>query len=180
MALRAVISDIHGNLEALRAVLADIETQHVDEIVCLGDIVGYGPNPVECVNIVRKTCRWSLCGNHDAALFMTHALGFNESAAKAVDLRPGRRPQREHQRGMIQMRMCQQNRPQRYIAHSCKHRRQMVGQGRAGVDHHRAPGPVQHVRVGASSGHRAGVCRPDPPHAVRYLHPGLPILPHPR
>ncbi|MEI6235291.1 MAG: metallophosphoesterase family protein [Planctomycetota bacterium] len=84
MALRAVISDIHGNLEALRAVLADIETQRVDEIVCLGDIVGYGPNPVECVNIVRKTCRWSLCGNHDAALFMTHALGFNESAAKAV------------------------------------------------------------------------------------------------
>lgn len=84
MALRAVISDIHGNLEALRAVLADIETQRADEIVCLGDIVGYGPNPVECVNIIRKVCRWSLCGNHDAALFMTHALGFNESAAKAI------------------------------------------------------------------------------------------------
>ncbi len=84
MALRAVISDIHGNLEALRAVLADIEAEGADEIVCLGDIVGYGPNPVECVNIIRKVCRWSLCGNHDAALFMSHALGFNESAAKAV------------------------------------------------------------------------------------------------
>src|ERR1700710_1448640 len=84
MALRAVISDIHGNLEALRAVLADIKTRHVDEIVCLGDVVGYGPNPVECVSIIRKACRWSLCGNHDAALFMTHALGFNESAAKAI------------------------------------------------------------------------------------------------
>lgn len=84
MVLRAVISDIHGNLEALRAVLADIETRHVDEIVCLGDIVGYGPNPVECVNLIRKVCRWSLCGNHDAALFMAHALGFNESAAKAI------------------------------------------------------------------------------------------------
>ncbi len=84
MPLRAIISDIHGNLEALRAVLADIKTQRADEIVCLGDVVGYGPNPVECVKIIRNVCRWSLCGNHDAALFMTHALGFNESAAKAV------------------------------------------------------------------------------------------------
>ena len=94
MLLRAIISDIHGNLEALRAVLADIEKRHVDEIVCLGDVVGYGPNPIECVKIIRKTCRWSLCGNHDAALFMTHALGFNESAAKAISwqrnkMRPG-------------------------------------------------------------------------------------------
>ncbi|HLX61600.1 MAG TPA: metallophosphoesterase family protein [Planctomycetota bacterium] len=82
--LRAIISDIHGNLEALHAVLADIRAQGADEIVSLGDVAGYGPDPTPCVKIVRKVCRWSLCGNHDAALFMTHALGFNESAAKAI------------------------------------------------------------------------------------------------
>jgi len=82
--LRAIISDIHGNLEALTAVLADIKQQGVEEIVCLGDVVGYGPNPAECLKIVRKITHWCLCGNHDAAIFMTHAVGFNEGAAKAV------------------------------------------------------------------------------------------------
>jgi len=42
---RAIISDVHGNLEALEAVLADIDRQGVDGVICLGDIVGYGPNP---------------------------------------------------------------------------------------------------------------------------------------
>ncbi len=82
--LRAVISDIHGNLEALTAVLKDIEQQGADEIVCLGDVVGYGPDPMTCLKIIRKISRWSLCGNHDAAMFMAHAVGFNEGAAKAV------------------------------------------------------------------------------------------------
>ena len=82
--LRAIISDIHGNLEALTSVLADIQAQGADEIVCLGDIVGYGPDPVPCLKIIRKITRWSLCGNHDAAIFMSHAVGFNEGAAKAV------------------------------------------------------------------------------------------------
>ena len=50
MALRAIISDIHGNLEALTAVLADIRRQNADEIVCLGDIVGYGPDPCACLD----------------------------------------------------------------------------------------------------------------------------------
>ena len=45
----ALISDIHGNLEALEKVLEDIDRRGVDEIICLGDIVGYGPNPIECV-----------------------------------------------------------------------------------------------------------------------------------
>ena len=84
MALRAVISDIHGNLEALTAVLKDIKEQGADEIVCLGDVVGYGPDPVPCLKIIRKITHWCLCGNHDAAIFMAHAVGFNEGAAKAV------------------------------------------------------------------------------------------------
>ena len=82
--LRAIISDVHGNLEALHSVLEDIKQQGADEIVCLGDVVGYGPNPIECLKIVREISHWCLCGNHDAAIFMTHAVGFNEGAAKAV------------------------------------------------------------------------------------------------
>lgn len=51
-ALRAIISDIHANLEALEAVLADIRQQGITEIFCLGDIIGYGPNPCECIDRV--------------------------------------------------------------------------------------------------------------------------------
>ena len=70
MSRRAIISDIHGNLVALEAVLADIKTQNVSEILCLGDICGYGPQPVECIKRVREMCAWSLRGNHDEALFV--------------------------------------------------------------------------------------------------------------
>jgi diadenosine tetraphosphatase ApaH/serine/threonine PP2A family protein phosphatase len=82
---RAIISDIHGNLLALRATLADCRTQRLDDIVGLGDICGYGPDPVECIDIVRAACKWSLCGNHDAALFMSVAVGFNKYAKAAID-----------------------------------------------------------------------------------------------
>ncbi len=63
--MRALISDIHGNLEALKEVLADIRSQNIDEIYCLGDIVGYGPNPAECIDLVEKRCKVTLLGNHD-------------------------------------------------------------------------------------------------------------------
>ncbi|PIU44307.1 MAG: metallophosphoesterase [Ignavibacteriales bacterium CG07_land_8_20_14_0_80_59_12] len=63
----AVISDIHGNLEALTKALRLIETRHIDRIVCLGDTVGYGPNPNECLDRVRDVAFASLLGNHDAA-----------------------------------------------------------------------------------------------------------------
>ena len=52
--MKAIISDIHSNLEALQAVLDDIASQNVQEIYCLGDVVGYGPNPRECVDQVMK------------------------------------------------------------------------------------------------------------------------------
>jgi len=80
--LRAIISDIHGNLEALEAVLADIRSKDVDEVYCLGDVVGYGPNPCECIDLVMKldVC---LLGNHDqAALFDPE--GFNAGAERAI------------------------------------------------------------------------------------------------
>jgi len=82
--MTAVISDIHANLEALRAVLADIEKQGADEIVCLGDIVGYGPRPLECLDLVRRTSRMIVCGNHDLAL-LTFPFGFHEAAKRAIE-----------------------------------------------------------------------------------------------
>ena len=67
----AVISDIHSNLHALEAVLADIQAEAPDEVWCLGDIVGYGAQPNECVDAVRETAQLSLCGNHDLAVLGT-------------------------------------------------------------------------------------------------------------
>ncbi|MBI2626088.1 MAG: metallophosphoesterase family protein [Candidatus Nealsonbacteria bacterium] len=64
----AVISDIHGNLEALKKVLRSIKKNKVDEILCLGDIVGYGPNPNECVERIRKMDIKAVAGNHEYAL----------------------------------------------------------------------------------------------------------------
>lgn len=80
---RALISDIHGNLEALNAVLDDIRQQGISEIYCLGDVIGYGPNPVECLDMVRRKCAMCLLGNHDqAALFDPE--GFNPVAFRAI------------------------------------------------------------------------------------------------
>ena len=79
---RALISDIHGNLEALEAVLEHIGAQSIEEIYCLGDIVGYGPNPRECIDRVRR-CAVCLLGNHDqGALFDPE--GFNAGAERAI------------------------------------------------------------------------------------------------
>ena len=80
---RAIISDVHGNLEALRAVFEDIDRQRVDAIYCLGDIVGYGPNPCECVKLIRERCSVVILGNHDqGALFDPD--GFNVGAERAI------------------------------------------------------------------------------------------------
>ncbi|AMV22262.1 metallophosphoesterase family protein [Planctomyces sp. SH-PL14] len=81
--MRAIISDIHGNLEALEAVLADIRTLGIKEVFCLGDIIGYGPNPRECIDLVMQNCTVTILGNHDnAALFDPE--GFNPQAERAI------------------------------------------------------------------------------------------------
>lgn len=78
----AIVSDIHGNLDALRAVLADIERQGITDIYCLGDVVGYGPNPCACVDLARSF-KVTLLGNHDqAALFDPE--GFSGPAERAI------------------------------------------------------------------------------------------------
>ncbi len=64
----AVISDIHGNLEALNAVLSKIDALNAYMIYCLGDIVGYGPNPNECVELIRSRNIPTIAGNHDKAV----------------------------------------------------------------------------------------------------------------
>ena len=80
---RALISDIHANSEALEKVLEDIRQQGVTEIYCLGDIIGYGPNPCECLDQVMQECAITILGNHDqAALFDPD--GFNPVALQAV------------------------------------------------------------------------------------------------
>ena len=80
---RAIISDIHGNFEALTAVLGRIGDLNVDEIICLGDIIGYGPDPIKCLDTVIENCQLTILGNHDqAALFDPE--GFNPVAMKAI------------------------------------------------------------------------------------------------
>lgn len=64
----AFISDIHGNLEALNSVLKDIEKQNVDKIYCLGDLVGYGPNPNEVIEKIKTLKIQCIMGNYDDAV----------------------------------------------------------------------------------------------------------------
>lgn len=79
----ALISDLHSNIEALEAVLKDIRSQGLEEIVCLGDMIGYGPNPREML-LHSFNWKWCIRGNHeDALLFL--ALDFNHEAAQAID-----------------------------------------------------------------------------------------------
>ena len=77
----AVISDIHGNLEALKAVLADIEQKGADQIFCLGDIVGYGPYPSECLNLLSEIGVGIIGGNHEEM-----ACNFEEWKHKLINI----------------------------------------------------------------------------------------------
>jgi diadenosine tetraphosphatase ApaH/serine/threonine PP2A family protein phosphatase len=77
----AVVSDIHGNLHALEAALAEIEGEAVDELWCLGDVVGYGPRPNQCCGLIRERATFSLAGNHD--LGVIGALDLREFSGEA-------------------------------------------------------------------------------------------------
>lgn len=70
----AIISDIHSNMQAMEMALQVIDQCRVDQVFCLGDIVGYGANPNECVELVRSRCTQIVRGNHDlAAVDLSHA-----------------------------------------------------------------------------------------------------------
>jgi len=77
-----IISDIHSNLEALTAVLAVLERQRPDRVMCLGDVVGYGASVNECCALVRKTAEVTLLGNHDAAVAGRMDYSFYYDAAR--------------------------------------------------------------------------------------------------
>lgn len=82
----AIISDIHSNLEALQSVLKLIESENIDKIFCLGDIVGYGPHPNECLDAVRQHCEIIITGNHDFACIESAELFyFNKYAKNAIE-----------------------------------------------------------------------------------------------
>ena len=81
----AIYSDVHSNLEAFEAVLRDIDRQKVDKKIFLGDIVGYGPNPNECVELLKDNADTMLGGNHDwAAVDKTDASYFNPYARESM------------------------------------------------------------------------------------------------
>ena len=100
----AIIADIHGNLTALMAVLCDIERRGgVDEVWCLGDVVGYGPEPKECIDRLRETTDVCVAGNHDAAAGgRIDTVSFNPAAATASRWTAGELspPEKEHLGGL--------------------------------------------------------------------------------
>ena len=81
--MQAIISDIHGNLEALEAVLKDIKTKNIQDIICLGDVIGYGPNPRECLKIAQQF-KFCLRGNHEEAVLYL-GIDFHDGAVKAIN-----------------------------------------------------------------------------------------------
>lgn len=112
----AILSDVHGNAEALEAVLGDIRSRGINRILCLGDIIGYGPDPLRCVDLVRQNCQWSLMGNHDFGV-LYEPTNFNpgaESAAfwtrEALDAEPDDKARRERYEflGRLKVRIVEQ------------------------------------------------------------------------
>jgi diadenosine tetraphosphatase ApaH/serine/threonine PP2A family protein phosphatase len=83
LGLRAIISDIHANVDALEAVLKDIASKNITEIYCLGDVIGYGPNPRECILHARQFAD-CIRGNHEDALLFI-AADFNMEAARSIE-----------------------------------------------------------------------------------------------
>ncbi len=88
-----LISDLHSNIEALGAIFARFDSEGVDRVICLGDVVGYGPDPEHCIDMVMERCELTLCGNHDEAL-IRGASDFNPIARQVIEynrrlLRPG-------------------------------------------------------------------------------------------
>jgi diadenosine tetraphosphatase ApaH/serine/threonine PP2A family protein phosphatase len=85
LAVIAIISDIHSNLEALRAVMEDIEHLGIKEIFCLGDVIGYGPEPRECLDIVQSIAKFVILGNHEEAILGGVPPSFTPRARRAVE-----------------------------------------------------------------------------------------------
>ena len=81
----AIISDVHANWEALSKVFEDIDRRGIQSVLCLGDVVGYGPDPDLCLDLVRRRCSVYLMGNHEEALIGS-PVGFYPLAREALAL----------------------------------------------------------------------------------------------
>jgi len=82
----AVLSDVHANLEALEAVLRDADKRNIEDILFLGDAVGYGPDPNECLELLERRCKILIAGNHDWGVTgLTDINYFNEYARHAIE-----------------------------------------------------------------------------------------------
>lgn len=98
----AIISDIHANLDALEAVLADIRARDIKRVLCLGDVIGYGANPVECWRLVNETCDIIIRGNHDQALGSRDMPRFHPRARRAIEWTRRRMEEEQDGREMIE------------------------------------------------------------------------------
>ncbi len=97
----AVVSDVHSNLEALEAVIEDAAAHDCNDIVCLGDLIGYGPNPRQVLRIALESFRFTLMGNHEEGV-LYQPIGFNWKAEASAwwtkdQLRSKRYPGRENE-----------------------------------------------------------------------------------
>ncbi len=105
--IEAILSDVHGNIEALTAVMEDIDKRGVDRIVCLGDVIGYGASPHECLDIAMKRFDVCLLGNHEWAV-LHEPEGFNPIAEKAIEWTRWQVRQKEYTRflsGLVSARL---------------------------------------------------------------------------
>ncbi len=99
----AILSDVHGNLEALRVVLEDLAQEGVDRIVFLGDAVGYGANPNECLQILRERTHRMVAGNHDCGAIGRTDISYFNSAAQRTIQWTGRKLLSEHRAFLLKL-----------------------------------------------------------------------------
>jgi diadenosine tetraphosphatase ApaH/serine/threonine PP2A family protein phosphatase len=101
--VHAILSDIHGNLEALEAVLAELERVQPASVQCLGDFVGYGGSPNECIALLRPRLEHAVAGNHDLAACGKISLGYFNASAAAAALWTDQVLTPEHRRYLLEL-----------------------------------------------------------------------------
>ena len=80
-----IIADIHSNLEALTKALATLEEQKVDQVLCLGDVIGYNADPGECIKLVREKCSHVISGNHERMVLGANLYGVRKETLEATE-----------------------------------------------------------------------------------------------
>jgi len=116
----AILSDIHGNLEAFQAVLKDLSQEKIDQVFFLGDIVGYGADPDKCIESIQELTSCVVAGNHDwAAVGLTDTSYFNPAAKTAVEW-TAKKISENHQEFLKKLPLLQ-NHPNLTLVHAAPH-----------------------------------------------------------